>query len=348
MSHHPQRKEKDCLNCGITVVGKFCYNCGQENIEPKESVWQLILHFFNDITHFDGKFFSSLRYLLFKPGFLPKEYMNGRRARYLNPVRMYIFTSFIFFLIFFSFFQITDKEFEAPILINGKNIDQINKMDMAEFNKFTKTLNKGKPMSRESFSHYLDSTRRENIISLTGNNYKTKLAYDSALASGIKKHNWFERQLIYKKIEISNKYQDHQGKLLGAIAGSLMHHFPQMLFISLPFAALILKLLYVRQKKFYYVSHAIFTIHFYIFVFIAMMLTMGVSKLVKNMQWKWMNNINFLISLIIFFYLYKAMRNFYKQGRGKTIFKYFILLFSFLFLTIFLFFAFMLVSYFQI
>ena len=101
MSHIQQRKEKDCLNCGTNVIGKYCHNCGQENIEPKESAWQLISHFINDVTHFDGKFFSTLKDLLFKPGFLSTEYMKGRRASYLNPVRMYLFTSFIFFLIFF-------------------------------------------------------------------------------------------------------------------------------------------------------------------------------------------------------------------------------------------------------
>ena len=59
-------------------------------------------HFFNDITHFDGSFFSTVKYLLRKPGFLSSEYMAGRRASYLNPIRMYVFTSAIFFIILFS------------------------------------------------------------------------------------------------------------------------------------------------------------------------------------------------------------------------------------------------------
>ena len=101
MSHLPQRKEKNCLNCGTTVIGKYCHVCGQENIEPKESVWQLISHFFSDITHFDGKFFTSMKDLVLRPGFLSKEYMRGKRASYLNPIRMYLFTSFVFFLVFF-------------------------------------------------------------------------------------------------------------------------------------------------------------------------------------------------------------------------------------------------------
>ncbi len=112
MSHLPQRKEKNCLNCGMQVIGNFCHNCGQENIEPKETVWHLITHFFRDVTHFDGKFFTSLKDLILKPGFLSKEYMVGRRANYLNPVRTYLFTSAIFFLIFFSLYKINEKKSE--------------------------------------------------------------------------------------------------------------------------------------------------------------------------------------------------------------------------------------------
>ncbi len=102
MSHLKERKEKNCLNCQATLYGRYCHVCGQENLEPKETVWHLVQHFFNDITHFDGKFFATVKYLLRKPGFLSKEYVAGRRASYLNPIRMYVFTSAFFFLILFA------------------------------------------------------------------------------------------------------------------------------------------------------------------------------------------------------------------------------------------------------
>ena len=84
------------------MIGRYCHECGQENLEPKETVWHLVQHFFNDITHFDGKFFSTVKLLLRKPGFLSAEYIAGRRMSYLNPIRMYVFTSAFFFIILFS------------------------------------------------------------------------------------------------------------------------------------------------------------------------------------------------------------------------------------------------------
>lgn len=113
MSHLKERKDKDCLNCGAQVQGRYCHICGQENTEPHESFWALIQHFIFDLFHFDGKFFESVKYLLFRPGFLTKEYMRGRRLAYLNPIRMYIFTSAIFFLLIFNFFTSgLNEEFE--------------------------------------------------------------------------------------------------------------------------------------------------------------------------------------------------------------------------------------------
>ena len=106
MSHSKERAEKICLNCSTELNGRFCHICGQENLEPKESVWSLISHFFYDITHFDGKFFSTLKYLVRKPGFLSREFINGRRASYLNPIKMYVFTSALFFIIFYSMFDV--------------------------------------------------------------------------------------------------------------------------------------------------------------------------------------------------------------------------------------------------
>ena len=103
LSHYKERKEKTCLNCNAHLYGRYCHNCGQENIEPKETFWGLITHFLYDITHFDGKFFNTLKHLIIKPGFLSREYINGRRATYLHPIRMYVFTSAFFFIIFFFY-----------------------------------------------------------------------------------------------------------------------------------------------------------------------------------------------------------------------------------------------------
>ncbi len=400
MSHLPQRKEKNCLNCGTQVVGHFCHNCGQENIEPKESIWHLVSHVFKDITHFDGKFFTSLKDLILKPGFLSKEYVIGKRASYLNPIRMYLFTSAIFFLIFFSLYKIDENIIKVDNGVEAKTYDEINKMDSVAFRKFTMKINKGTVMDKNEFKDSIDKMdsrtfseilkktdtlkiltkqqlkekvdkmdsvevreftkkvtanlpmRREafnqqfNNFSIAPGNYRNRQEYDSLLKAGAKKHNWFERQLVYKNIELKEKYDSNPKLIVVALLSRFTHLLPQMLFVLLPLFALILKLVYVRQKQFYYVDHVIFTIHLYIFIFLVMLITFGISKLKSLLNWQWLNFLSAIFVLGIFFYFYKALRNFYKQRRAKTILKYFILLLLFLITTVLMFTIFILLSMF--
>ena len=116
MKHTNLRHDKTCLNCGTAVPERFCSHCGQENTEPKESFGHLLGHFFADVTHYDSQLFSTLKYLILKPGFLTKQYNAGKRLSYLNPIRMYIFISAVFFLVMFS----GKKEEQVPVAANTK------------------------------------------------------------------------------------------------------------------------------------------------------------------------------------------------------------------------------------
>ena len=349
MSHLPQRKKDNCLNCGTKVIGRFCHYCGQENVEVKESVITFVGHFINDITHFDGKFFTTLKDLLFKPGFLSSEYMIGRRQRYLNPIRMYLFTSFIFFLVFFAFVQVNELQMKTDeFTLNGKTKAQVEKMPPEEFNQFTAKVNNGKPIKRGDFSHFMDSAKLARGIHFSRQSFRDMVHYDSLLKAGAVKDNWLQKKFVRKEIEFNAKFNHDQEKTVQSLIDSVTHHFQQMLFLSLPFVALLFKLLYFRHKEYYYVSHGIFTLHFYIFVFIAMLFSIGFSRIQTFPHWSWLSYVNGLLALFIFFYLYKAMRNFYQQGRGKTVLKYFIFLISFLFLIAFLFVLFIIISFFQV
>ena len=330
MSRLKERKEKNCLNCNAEVQGRFCHNCGQENIEPKESVWDLISHFFKDITHFDGKFFSTLKFLIIRPGFISKEYMVGRRASYVNPIRMYIFTSAFFFLIFFSFTKIDKNIIISELKVSGKTMAQIEAMDSLTFSTYINKANKdiGRQnalKTKADIKYYMDTSLEKGEIHFTNADYKSKAQYDSAVKAGSAKDNWLRRQLIYKEIEVNEKYGNDIGQGFKDYANILMHSLPQMFFILLPLFAFILKLLYIRRKNYYYVDHIIFSIHFYILAFIIMLLLFGLIKVNNELNWTLINIAEVILGLGIFFYLYKAMRTFYQQRRAKTVFKFLIL-----------------------
>lgn len=99
MSHLPLRSEKKCLNCGAEVQDRFCPKCGQENVDVRPSFHHLISHFFADLFHYDSGFWKTMKTLLFKPGVIVNDYLNGKRKTYVEPVKLYIFVSFVAFFL---------------------------------------------------------------------------------------------------------------------------------------------------------------------------------------------------------------------------------------------------------
>lgn len=342
MSHLNERKEKRCLNCGCWIHGRFCHVCGQENIEPKESIGHLVGHFFKDITHFDGKFFSTVKYLIIRPGFLSMEYMTGRRAAYVNPVRFYVFTSAFFFFLFFAFFQPGNSEGIVKFDLLGVTKEDALKMDSASFARASRKVNLERnkvdsPMTRAAFMDLFDKDIHSKGLNIGNGEYKTRAEYDSLLAAGKIHHGWIVRKLVRQALGLNEKYHNNIQEITNAILGKFLHSLPQILFISLPLFALLLKMLYARRKKYYYTDHAIFSLHYYIFVFLVMLILFAVMKLGDLWHAGFFKWLYLALDLWIFYYLLNAMKAFYQQGWGKTIAKFLILQVALLILVILLF-----------
>lgn len=92
--------EVKCKNCEAKLLEryKFCPECGQEHKEKVVTFKQFILDFLGDYFTFDSLIIRSIRPLLLRPGFLTMEFLDGRRVRYIPPLRMFIFISIVFFL----------------------------------------------------------------------------------------------------------------------------------------------------------------------------------------------------------------------------------------------------------
>ena len=87
-----------CENCGAPVQWKFCGVCGQRLEPPVHSLWHFTTVATEDLTHADSRLWRTLGALLFRPGFLTREFLVGHRARYLPPLRLYLVLSVVFFL----------------------------------------------------------------------------------------------------------------------------------------------------------------------------------------------------------------------------------------------------------
>ena len=93
--------------------------CGQENAESRKSFHYLFTHFVEDFTHYDNAFWKTIQYLLFRPSRLTREYLSGKRKKYVAPVKLYIFISFITFLMISLFpANINEKIDKSETVLN--------------------------------------------------------------------------------------------------------------------------------------------------------------------------------------------------------------------------------------
>ena len=89
----------NCHNCGAAVDYHFCAVCGQETKLHVPSASEFIHEFVGHYVALEGRLWKTLAGLLFRPGFLTREYIEGRRVRYVEPLRVYLTFSIIFFTI---------------------------------------------------------------------------------------------------------------------------------------------------------------------------------------------------------------------------------------------------------
>jgi hypothetical protein len=297
MSHLKERTAKDCLNCGTEVAGRFCQQCGQENVEVKESFFQLLRHFIEDLTHFDGKLWKTLKLLLFKPASLTKLYMDGKRAAYIHPIRMYLFVSAVFFLFMFTG-EMPEKPENLPA-----NAGQPK--DIAT------GINEGFDMDLGN-----DSVQ-----------YKTVEAYNAAQQKlpESKRDQWLDATVKKKGIELNEKYEGDKFKIGKALIEKFEHYFSRMLYISLPIFAFFIWILYRRNKHHFFVDHIIFSIHIYCAFYIILFAVKMINAAVKYIYPKATGISGLIVAAALVYYLYKSLKNHFNQSWAKTSLKFFIL-----------------------
>jgi uncharacterized protein DUF3667 len=87
----------DCANCEAPLNGSFCHACGQRAASPNISLHEFFHEAFHEFAHVDGKIIQTLRLLLTQPGELTREFLAGRRQRFVSPLRLYLTCSLVFF-----------------------------------------------------------------------------------------------------------------------------------------------------------------------------------------------------------------------------------------------------------
>lgn len=302
---NPLISGKPCPNCGheTEVSDKFCSNCGQSTKPIRVSLGEFVNESLSGLLSMDSKVIHSILPLLTKPGFLSREFLKGRRMQYLPPVRMYLTISILYFFILAASNKIEKLSglMNAPTEIGAEINDDNDSSFVININQpdtlatdSTKTISDGDSVDK-AFGDLLDTIDEDEDPNDPWNKYLKE-----------------ETEKIAKDPDAFVNYFRDKISLI--------------IFLSLPVFALILKLLYFRQKL-TYIEHLVFIFHTQTVLFLLLLFAHFLSFASDDVIW--------LSLLLYWIYALMAIKNFYKQGWLKTIFKYFVLNISFGFVTLF-------------
>lgn len=338
----------ECLNCGhpLDMSDKYCPNCSQANSTKKLTIRDFLDEFLSSLIDYDSRLWKSLVSLLTRPGRITLDYVAGKRVTYSNPFRFLLSLAFLYFLLLGFAGDFGD--------LDNLNLD--SKLNSDPDSEFTWGL--GTDQFSEAAQQVMDSLETEGKIDskkLTNSIAEAQRKKDSAMIADPKgylndlsgkgfterfigKSNLFFK-LIHedtlfryddaaKKYELDDKNENRVAfdmaksvqralQRPGSFLSDFMTKLPFATFFFLPLFTVFVWGVYIR-KNYTYTDNLIFSFHNQSLLFILLIISFLIDSLLKI-------DSSGIFLLIFGFYLYKAMRNFYQQGRFKTIIKFLIL-----------------------
>jgi hypothetical protein len=219
-----------CLNCGAALTGPFCSECGQRDIPPYPSTRELAVDAISEFSGWDGRLANTFVALVRRPGLLTLEFLEGRRVRYISPLRVYLSASLVYFLLAAAAPQLRlgSAELSTGIQVGATSSAAPSSRPQRVANAASESL-----------------TRQD----LTADEKQQAL-------SDIKRAPSLMQPFLRKVVS------DPRGFRRG-----MLENMPRLLFVLLPVFAAIVALFYRHRK---YPEHLYFAIHLFAFVFFAL------------------------------------------------------------------------------
>lgn len=282
MNIDPHHAPRFCPNCDSPLGGNFCQTCGQPSRLHVPSAREFLHEFIAHYVAIEGKLWKSIALLLFKPGRLTRAYIEGRRAPYIEPLRLYL----SFSIIFFAIFKLGDY--------------QVGQFDDAP----------RAPTQAESMAHAKTaamSPRAEAAAAADPARPATpkaaKAVDNNEILDDIEKFNATLGAKLRRFIALPRADKD------AALRKAFFSYTPYAIFAMMPLFAAYLKLLYLGSRR-RYGEHVLFALHTNAFAFMALSLLLILPAGIPF--------VGTALVLWLLFYTPVAMRRVYGGGRLLT------------------------------
>lgn len=301
-------KQIFCSNCQYLFDQgeNFCPNCGQENHHPNQPIRHYIAELIETLLHLDSKFFVTLKALITKPGLVTKEYNQNKRARFMPPIRLYVFVSFVFFLLIQIDTSNNKTSVESEELESHEPI--LTPTDSLELQELPSNL----PADTQKYKMnvgILKMDLNKNDLSKLVNASPEQI--DSLILVNEQEPNYLTRTAARQMI----KAFDADPDFIKNLKSNIIKNTSIAMFFLMPLFGFILYLLHIRQKKNYY-EFLIFSIHYHIVAFSVYSVLFLFEKF-----WTAPDGLYLLTILGLYAYLWIALKNIYNQSWKKSYLK---------------------------
>ncbi|HEY7770941.1 DUF3667 domain-containing protein [Longimicrobium sp.] len=305
--------DRPCLNCGDTTVGFFCRNCGQRKADVRVSLRRMLMEVMDDQLSLNSTLPRTIGALLFRPGHLTAEYVQGRIMRYVPPFRLYLVTSVLFFIL-------------LPVVADVNRIaDEVatetEQDDARERAQDSARIARQRARADSARARIAavrrgeapkDRTIAPPLPPVPPKPDSGRVDLNLAISDTNKVPGWLKplnRRL--QRTEDRLESMPPREALRTALA-AMEENAPKGVFLMMPLFAFILKLLYVRRKR-YYVEHFVFALHVHAMAFL--LFTVGMVS--RRLDW-----LPSVLALWMTLYVFLAMKKVYGQGIVRTFLKF--------------------------
>lgn len=282
---------RECHNCGTEFEGHFCPECGQSAKDMDRPFQEIFWDFLNSSFNLDSKLLRTLIPLLIRPGFLTREFLAGRRIRYISPTRFYFVSSFFFFLCL----ALVNPR---PVMTSSDSAELSVGNDVVAFDLTPDAL----PPTTEPGEKAAPAPAPEenNTPGLSNPPVQEDLPADIAD---------FSRTMDSARVKV--------GEDPALLYDGLLGNMPIAIFLLLPVFALLLKALYFR-RGIHYVTHLVFSLNLHAFVFLLSTLLILSKAVIPDFA-------DLAGFLIVGIYLFIALKHVYRQSALRTLGKWVLL-----------------------
>jgi hypothetical protein len=268
--------EGPCRNCGaeippVTPPARYCVQCGQETALHPPHLGEFLHEFIGHYIAIEGALWKTLGLLVLKPGRLTREYFEGRRRRYVLPLRLYLTASFLFFVVLKLLPSVATLDGSRAVVIDQPNATAAQKAQARE------------RAASEALAALDDDERAE---------VEQARAAASAAGASAPRHrlrdcagpaSGADCGLAKRTVaRVLTRWHDHPKEAGEHFKGLLFSLAPYAVFLLLPVFAAIVMLAY-RRRHMLYGEHVVFSLHMHSFWFLALLLFALLPESVADM-----------------------------------------------------------------